>query len=241
MFLWPHVSSDLPTESTLPDAPPELEDRVAILAGGFSPFFPNSPSTEAFPSAGCLPLPALPQFRGGHALFPTAEENPSIVACGGTDENRYFHPACPVFDLDSQRWEEGRIPPLLLPRVGLAAVSLKDIGIFLIGGGGNFPNSGAWYSNEQNMDFLAKDSQQWSQLATPQIMNSPCTVDLYKAQQLFWAFSEKQHFFQNNYKSGIIMKPRERKNEILFLSNLVLLIKEFRFSFLLSFLAPQVF
>ena len=120
MFLRPHVSSDLPTESTLPDAPPELEDRVAILVGGFSPFFPNSPSTEAFPSAGCLSLPALPQFRGGHALFLTAEENPSIVAGGGADESGYFHPACPVFDLGSQRWEEGRIPPLLLPRVGLA-------------------------------------------------------------------------------------------------------------------------
>lgn len=79
---------DLPTETTLPDAPLVLEDRIAILAGGFSPFFPNSPSTEAFPSAGCSSLPALPQFRGGHALFPTAEENPSIVACGGTDENR---------------------------------------------------------------------------------------------------------------------------------------------------------
>ena len=69
--------------------------------------------------------------------------------------------------------------------MGLAAVSMKDIGIFLIGGGGNFPISGAWYSNEQNMDFLAKDSQQWSQFATPQIINSPCTVDLYQAQQLF--------------------------------------------------------
>ena len=68
--------------------------------------------------------------------------------------------------------------PLFLPRVRPAAVTVKNVGVYLIGGGGTYLIGGVWINNENIIDFFAQDSQQWVPLVAPVNMNSPCAVPI---------------------------------------------------------------
>ena len=159
-----------------------MEDTVVLLTGG--EFFGAGSlsilsSSEVFPSNGCS-LPSLPQPRRGHVLFATADQNPKIVTCGGSDQNDIFLASCPVFDPETQRWDADTMSPLFLPRVRSAAVTMESIGVYLIGGGGTYLIGGVWVNNENIIDFFAQDHQQWMPLAVPVNMNSPCAVPITK-------------------------------------------------------------
>ena len=160
-----------------------MEDTIVLLTGG--EFFGDGSfsilaSSELFPSNGCS-LPSMPQPRRGHVLFATADQSPRVATCGGTDQNDIYLASCPVFNPETQRWDENVMSPLFLPRVRPAAVTLKDIGVYLIGGGGTYLIGGVWINNENIVDFFAQDSQQWMPLLSPVNMNSPCAVPISKA------------------------------------------------------------
>ena len=95
-----------------------------------------------------------------------------VVICGGSTtatESSCF--ALSVVhqmweDVDTNFWSNGK---LSMPRTSHAAVSLENIGTYLIGG--------AKVSNERTTDFLGYEAEQWT--AGPDIpvdMDSPCAV-----------------------------------------------------------------
>ena len=150
------------------EAPPVLEDTVALLTGGFNGGFLSS--SEVFPStsSGCS-LPSLPAPRYRHTLFTTAEPNPTVAVCGGLDARGNHLSSCLVLDLANQRWEDNTMGPLPQPRYGHAVVTLNNIGNYLIGGTAS--------NNRRSTVFLPKGSQQWvAGPAIPVSMSSPCAI-----------------------------------------------------------------
>ena len=113
----------------------------------------------------CNP-PSLPEGRNAHTLFTTAEENTRVAVCGG-----YYTASCLVLDKETGTWDGSRLGSLPQPRYRHTAVTLKNIGNYLIGGYGG-SNSG------RTTDYLAPGSQAW--VSGPQLPvemeYGPCSV-----------------------------------------------------------------
>ena len=151
------------------EVPPVSEDSVVLLTGGvlYEPGNLSSlSSSELFPTTSGCSLPSLPAPRSRHALFTTTDPSTVLAACGGY-VGGISVASCLVFDPQTQSWDENRIGQLPQPRFWQAVVTLKDIGIYMIGG----------RPTERTTDFLKQGSQQW--VAGPEIpvrMIYPCAV-----------------------------------------------------------------
>ena len=158
------------TAITSTEAPNDNEDTVVILTAGWI----NDPgrrgfSTEIYPPVSGCSLPALPsgKYRYYHATFATTGPNPKIVTCGGVDAT--WTRSCFALDLQNQLWDESVISRLPQNRGYPAAVSMENIGTYLIGGEGQARTS----------DFLAQGTTEWT--AGPEIpldMDYPCAIKI---------------------------------------------------------------
>ena len=145
-----------------------MEETFVLIVGGVGgpvggpwPLYP-----EIYPAvSGCF-LPALPKGRNLASTFVTTGPSPKVVTCGGG-----YLASCLVLDVDNQRWDENMMDELPQPRGYHAAVSVEDIGTYLIGGGpGN---------NKRTSDFLAEGTTEWvAGPALPVDMNAPCAVKI---------------------------------------------------------------
>ena len=141
------------------------EDTVLLITGGFNSG--RLSSTEIYPAvSGCSP-PALPEGRNAHSTFATTGASPKLVICGGN--NGGWTASCLV--MTKQGFSEAMIGQLPQKRGYHAAVSVENIGTYLIGG--SLPG------NARTTDFLQDGSTQWrAGPATPVIMSSPCVVKI---------------------------------------------------------------
>ena len=141
------------------------EDTVLLMTGGYNNG--RLSSTEIYPAvSGCSP-PALPEGRNAHSTFATTGASPKLVICGGN--NGGWTASCLV--MTKQGFSEAMIGQLPQKRGYHAAVSVENIGTYLIGG--SLPG------NARTTDFLQDGSTQW--VAGPVItvdMNRPCAVKI---------------------------------------------------------------
>ena len=157
------------------EALPMTEDTVVLLTGGSvyqGGQWSALASSEVYPSTGsCSPVPLLPEPRAYHALFTTGGPISRVAACGGWSLNGDFIASCLALDPLSQLWDENEIGPLPNPRGYHTAISLGNIGTYMIGGLGG-PNSG------RTTDFLALGNRQWVNGPTIpcDMAKGPCSV-----------------------------------------------------------------
>merc|ERR1711963_988793 len=92
------------------------------------------------------------------------------AVCGGYDGSNHFA-SCLVLDKETGTWDGSRLSSLPQPRFYHTAVTLKNIGNYLIGGEGHT-------NNGRTTDYLAPGSQDW--VSGPQLHvwmeNLPCSV-----------------------------------------------------------------
>ena len=151
---------------------PVREDSIVLLTGGFGNG--RLSSSEVFPSTNNCSLPSLPEPREDHVVFATAEEDPRVAVCGGSNQNGDKLASCLVLDRKAQAWDETRVDSLPQPRYSHAAVTLKNIGTYLVGGF-------LFSDNRRTTDFLPEGSRQWmSGPSIPVDMNQPCAVVIGK-------------------------------------------------------------
>ena len=140
------------------------EDTVLLMTGGYNS---GRLSTEIYPAvSGCSP-PALPEGRYGHSTFATTGASPKLVTCGGYNEG--WTASCLV--MTKQGWSDSMIGQLPQPRAYHAAVSMENIGTYLIGGFS--------VNMRKTTDFLGEASTEW--VAGPDIpvdMHQPCAVKI---------------------------------------------------------------
>ena len=168
----PHIADPTPTptanttKSTTIASP--LEDSLLFITGGSSS---NSflPSTEVYPkTTGCSP-PPLPLGRYDHNTIVTSEPSAMVATCGGATQEG-SSASCLVFDPINQRWDESRMGNMTMAREG-AAVTLNDIGVFILGG--------ADVNYLSTSEFLAAGSMQWQEgPALPVRMRNPCAIPI---------------------------------------------------------------
>lgn len=152
------------------EAPPASEDTIVLITGGYNRDDGFLSTSEVFPStSGCNP-PSLPEGRIYHTLFTTAEENTRVAVCGGSD-GRDLLASCLVLDKETGTWDGSRLGSLPQPRSWNTAVTLKNIGNYLIGGYGHDYSA-------RTTDYLAPESQDW--VSGPQLpvgmRYGPCSV-----------------------------------------------------------------
>ena len=144
-----HTKTKHPGPTTT-EPPPSSDDTIALLTGGYNDDGRLS-SSEMFPSTnGCSP-PSLAEVKYGHTLFTTAEPRPRTAVCGGLNRYGSFTASCLVLDKQTRTWDESRLGSLPIKRFQHTAVTLKNIGNYLIGGSGH-TNSG------RTSDYLAPGS-----------------------------------------------------------------------------------
>ena len=120
-------------------------ETLLYITGGATPYL--TALTEMHPATSDCSPPSLPSPRFGHTTFVTAGQQPVIATCGGQvcDEanarrcggasRRWsYSTSCPVLDPISRRWDERRMGDLTMIRCLSAAVSLRYVGVFVIGG-----------------------------------------------------------------------------------------------------------
>ena len=125
-------STPTTTTATTAEAPNLEEDTVVLITGG------NGIRTEVFltstevypPLPDCSP-PSLPSPRYMHSTVATTGPSPKVVTCGGVYSTHYA--SCFVLDLEKKHWDKSMMGPLPQPRVSHAAVSMENIGTYLIG------------------------------------------------------------------------------------------------------------
>ena len=155
------------------EVPTITKDTVALITGGIGNPNVRLSSTEVYPP-GCS-LPALPEARWSHTAF---VHNNSVSVCGGkisSGSSIYSSvsdtSSCLVLDVENQRWEKNVIGDLTRSRTRHAAVSVENVGTYLIGGGLS--------NNPTTTDFLASGLTEWSAgPALPVSMYSPCAVKI---------------------------------------------------------------
>ena len=188
-------------------------------------------TTELYPSIrGCSP-PAFPSVRSLHSTFTTTGPSPKIITCGGTAPTKYTA-TCLMLDLEKQRWEQNIIGNLTKPRAYPAAVSLENIGTYLIGG---MPSS------KGSTDFLAEGSTEWT--TGPEIpvdMSQPCVVKisnqsfivLYKTDILEYEVDIRDPTSSNGWQSSSkwpnLQTSRERQPGCSKIENLVVIAGGYR-------------
>ena len=127
-----------------------------------------------FPNTSDCNPPSLPEGRGwGHTIFTTAEPEPRVALCGGLIPGNPTA-SCLVLDKETGTWDGSRLGSLTQPRYRHTAVTLKNIGNYLIGGDCCYPS----YNSRRTTDYLAQRSQDW--VSGPQLPvemhNGPCSV-----------------------------------------------------------------
>ena len=154
------------------ESPTFNEDSIALLTAGYGNG--RLSSSEVFPNTDNCSQPSLPEPREDHVVFATAEEDPRVAVCGGSNQNGDKLASCLVLDREAQTWDETMIGRLPQPRYSHAAVTLKSIGTYLIGG---FRFS----DNRRTTDFLPAGGRLWmSGPSIPVDMNQPCAVAIGK-------------------------------------------------------------
>ena len=169
MSIPPHIAAPTPTTTitTRKTTTTPLGDSLLFITGGDTSWG-FLPSTEVYPrTSGCSP-PPLPLDRYGHMTFMTSEPTPLVAACGGSNL-RGSSASCLVLDLINQRWDENRMGNLTMVRIDAAAVTLNNIGVFIVGG---------YHANTRGTsEFLAAGTMQWQEgPALPVDMIYPCAV-----------------------------------------------------------------
>ena len=150
------------TASTTTEAPIISEETVVLITGGYGP---DISGTEIYPPvSGCSP-PDLPSGSQFHSTFLTTGQN-QVVTCGGG-----FSASCLVLDLKNEVWDGNMMDHLTQPRQWHAAVSMENIGTYLIGGFAS--------RMKRTTDFLPEGSTEW--MAGPDIpvdMIEPCAIQI---------------------------------------------------------------
>ena len=141
-------------------------------------------STETYPPiSGCF-LPTLPATRGLHVSFMTAGVNPMLATCGGNDKD--WLSSCLVLNATAGRWEEKVMGPLLRTRGNHAVATLKNVGVYIIGGEG-IPSG--------TTEFLASGTLEWQQGPTiPFKAYRPCAVSISSSSFIVVYGSEVREF-----------------------------------------------
>ena len=153
-----------------PAPPPTTKDTVALIIGGWYGIYGDSfTSTEIYPPVVGCSLPSLPEERSRHAGF---VHNNAVTLCGGWVKASSLTKSCLVLDIENQRWEKNVIGDLTVYRYEHAAVSVENVGTYLIGGASENPGM-----NPTTTDFLASGLTQWTWgPRLPVSMHSPCVV-----------------------------------------------------------------
>ena len=103
-----------------------------------------------------------------HAAFTTAEPEPRMAVCAGSNGTNHLA-SCLVLIMETLSWDGDLMGPLPAPRYGPTVVTLRNIGNYIIGGGAT--------GNPLTTDFLASGSRHWvSGPAIPKPMTYPCSV-----------------------------------------------------------------
>ena len=149
------------------EAPLASEDTIVLLNGGWG-YDGRLSSSELFPNTSDCNPPSLPEGRDFHTMFTTAEPQPRVAVCGGAVGSSLVS-TCLVLDKETGTWDGSRLGSLPQPRIYHTAVTLKNIGSYLIGG---------WsYGNPSTTDFLPAGEQQWISGPQPPVnMYLPCAV-----------------------------------------------------------------
>ena len=150
------------------------KDTVVVITGGYNYQqtwgSTNITRTEIFPRVIGCSLPPLPEGRYGHLTFLSTDLRPKVVACGGIPRKTT---SCLALDVENHRWDENVIGPLPQWRALGAAVTVENVGTYLIGG----------YSSDMasTTDFLAKETTEWvAGPSTPIPLAYPCAVRISK-------------------------------------------------------------
>ena len=139
------------------------EDHVVFISGGYTTYARcikdggRLASTEIYPKIKTCSTPSLPKKNSLHALFMTAGTQPVLASCGGISDRYKSLDACLVFDADHQRWDEHMMSPLPQIRRDFSVVTLENVGVYAIGGGGTKK-----HSSKSTSDFLPANSLQWT-------------------------------------------------------------------------------
>ena len=158
------------------------EDTVVLISGGFNDKKDGLSSAEIYPPvrAGCS-LPSLPGARHSHATFVS---NNKVTVCGGQQPPiPGDSKSCLVLDIENQRWDQNVIGEMTMGRNNPAAVSVENVGTYMIGGGGS--------NNGRTTDFLEDGATEW--VTGPSIlvnMHTPCAV---RISQLSFLVIEGSH------------------------------------------------
>ena len=154
------------------ESPTNREDSIVLVTGGYGNG--RLSSSEIFPNTDNCSQPSLPEPREDHVVFATAEEDPRVAVCGGSNQNGDKLASCLVLDREAQTWDETMMDSLPQPRYNHAAVTLKNIGTYLIGGF-------LFSNNRRTTDFLPAGGRQWmSGPSIPVEMNQPCAFVIGK-------------------------------------------------------------
>ena len=117
-------------------------------------------------------LPSFPSGRWFHATFFTSGPSPLVATCGGIEEGKSkTEPtaSCFVLDLINQRWDEGKMGNMTTARSDIAAVTMDNIGTFILGGRDR--------DTARSSEFLPAGTMTWQRgPPLPMEMNSPCLV-----------------------------------------------------------------
>ena len=139
------------------------EEQVVFISGGYTTYTRGIKdggrlaSTEIYPKIKTCSTPSLPKKNSLHALFMTAGTQPVLASCGGISDRYRSLDACLVFDADHQRWDEDMMSSLPQVRRDFSVVTLENVGVYAIGGGGTKK-----HSSKSTSDFLPANSLQWT-------------------------------------------------------------------------------
>ena len=146
----------------LQSPPASTKNTVALITGGL-----GFSTTEIYPPiVGCI-LPSLPETRFGHEVF---VQNDRVILCGGEVPSGASS-SCLVLDAKNKRWEKNQVGEMTLSRQYSAAVSVENVGTYIIGGRG--------VNAEATTDFLAHGATEWvTGPDLPVSMEYPCVVKI---------------------------------------------------------------
>ena len=144
----------------------DSKETIAFLTGGQNDFGDQLES-EVFPYLKYNKCSAPSLKIRPSALFLTADQSPRLAVCNGW--RRTDNTDCLVLNTDQTSWDKNFLEPLPASSYH-AAVTLKLIGVYLIGGGQS-------HQNDETSEFLASGSTKWKTgPALPLKMVEPCLV-----------------------------------------------------------------
>jgi len=158
----------------------ETEETLLLVTGGEGLFESQNhghkilSEPEIFPATNnteCS-LPSFPAGRWFHATFLTSRPSTLVATCGGIEEGKSKSDpiaSCFVLDLINQSWDEGKMGNMTTARSDIAAVTMDNVGVFILGGRDS--------DTARSSEFLAAGTMTWQRgPPLPMEMNSPCLV-----------------------------------------------------------------